>query len=130
MPGQRGKRRRSSAKYFERQGYCRDEFLETEANGAIEELRKEGLALLTVSCSCEYYSEIFRADKICIRMFLEELKATSMALSFDYVRGNDIVARGAQMVAVKAHNLEHRNISFPKSLLLAIQRYSAVQTTQ
>jgi acyl-CoA thioesterase FadM len=112
------------AKYFERQGYCRDRFLETEARGAIDELRERGLALVTVNCACEYYSEVSRSDKICIRMYLEALKTSSLELSFDYVRGSDLVARGAQLVALKAHNHEHANISFPKSLLLAIQRYS------
>jgi acyl-CoA thioesterase FadM len=111
------------AKYFERQGYCRDKFLETEAHGAVDELRDAGHALVTVNCSCEYYSEIFRSDKIHIRMYLEALKATSLALSFDYVRGSDVVARGAQVVAVTGHNPKH----FPKSLLLALQRYSRGQ---
>jgi enediyne polyketide synthase len=115
------------AKYFERQGYCRDKFLETEAHGAIDELRDAGLALVTANCSCEYYSEIFRSDKVHIRMYLEALKATSLALSFDYVRGSNVVARGAQVVAVTAHTPEHRNVSFPKSLLLALQRYSVGQ---
>jgi enediyne core biosynthesis thioesterase len=62
-----------------------------------------GLLLVTVRCSCNYFAEIFAFDEILIRMRLSELTQNRITMTFDYARrdgaGEQIVARGEQQIA-------------------------------
>lgn len=84
------------------QGRCREMFLRAHAPGIIRELQ-QGLALVTVRCSCEYYDEVFAFDEILVRMRLEAVEQNRIRMAFDYLKTADgagtLIARGAQEVA-------------------------------
>ena len=84
------------------QGRCREMFLREHAPDVIEEL-SHGLALATVSCSCEYFAELMAFDEVIIRMRLAELVQNRVRMVFEYWRSKDgheeLVARGEQQIA-------------------------------
>jgi enediyne biosynthesis thioesterase len=80
------------------QGRCREMFLRERAPSILPELAA-GLALVTLSCSCEYLDEIFAFDQITVRMTLAALTQSRMTLRFEYLRGGSLVARGEQQIA-------------------------------
>jgi enediyne biosynthesis thioesterase len=84
------------------QGHCRELFLRAHAPGVIDAL-EDGLALVTLSCSCEYFAELRAFDRVVVRMRLRELQQNRIVMGFDYVRAHDgaeePVARGTQEVA-------------------------------
>lgn len=80
------------------QGRCRELFLREHAPEVMGELSR-GLSLATVSCSCEYFAELAAFDEIIVQMRLAELVQNRMRLSFDYWRGQELVARGEQQIA-------------------------------
>ena len=84
------------------QGHCREMFLRDHAPGLLQQLR-EGLALVTLECSCQYYAELFAFDEISVRMSLGELIQNRIVVKFEYWRTNEgnplLVARGQQRVA-------------------------------
>lgn len=84
------------------QGRCRELFLREHAPDVIDQLRR-GLSLATVSCSCEYFSELLAFDEISVRLRLADLVQNRMRLAFEYWRlgpaGEELVARGEQQVA-------------------------------
>lgn len=84
------------------QGLCREMFLREHAPGVLGEL-KNGLLLVTVRCSCEYFSELFALDEIIIRMTLAGVTQTRVGMAFEYVRAigstEELVARGEQQIA-------------------------------
>lgn len=84
------------------QGICREMFIREHARALLAELAN-GLMLVTVRCSCDYFAEIFAFDEIIIRMRLFELTQSRIIMSFEYARsdaaGEKIVARGEQQIA-------------------------------
>jgi len=84
------------------QGRCREMFLRVHAPGILKEF-EQGLALVTVRCSCDYYDEVFAFDEILVQMRLEAVQQNRVRLAFDYLRTKDgastLIARGAQEVA-------------------------------
>jgi acyl-CoA thioesterase FadM len=59
------------ANHIRWQGLCREMFIREHAPGILDEL-KQGLLLVTIRCSCEYYAELFAFDEIAIRMRLAD----------------------------------------------------------
>jgi enediyne core biosynthesis thioesterase len=85
------------------QGRCREMFLRDHAPEILEELR-DGLALATVRCSCDYLAELEAFDEIVLRMRLGGVVQNRITLSFEYWRqksgeSEELVARGEQVVA-------------------------------
>jgi len=80
------------------QGRCRESFLSERVPQIVQWFR-DGLRLVTVRCSCEYFSDLYPLDRIVIRMSLKDLSRARMVLGFDYVRGEETVARGEQEIA-------------------------------
>ncbi len=80
------------------QGRCREMFLHDHAPEILEELARD-LALATVRCSCEYLAELEAFDEIVVRMRLGGVVQNRITLSFEYWRGEELVARGEQVVA-------------------------------
>lgn len=84
------------------QGRCRELFLRDHAPDVIDELSK-GLALATVRCACEYFSELTAFDMVAVRMRLVELVQNRITLGFEYWRVKDgqeeLIARGEQQIA-------------------------------
>ncbi|NES69329.1 MAG: acyl-CoA thioesterase, partial [Okeania sp. SIO2D1] len=90
------------ANYVRWQGRCREMFLRDNAPEVLAEL-SQGLALATVSVSCEYYSELFAFDRVAIRMRLKSVTQNRITMLFEYWRitdqGEEMVAKGEQQTA-------------------------------
>ncbi len=88
--------------YLRWQGHCRERFLIEHAPGVLRALR-DGLALVTVSCQCDYFDELYAADTVEVRMALGGIEANQVRMAFDYYRHEDavarLVARGTQTIA-------------------------------
>jgi enediyne biosynthesis thioesterase len=80
------------------QGRCREMFLRDHAPSVLAELSK-GLALVTTHCSCDYLEELLAFDEVSVRMSLAAMAQSRLTLSFDYWRGETLIARGTQQVA-------------------------------
>lgn len=90
------------ANHLRWQGRCRELFLRDNAPEVLAELGN-GLALVTMQCSCEYLAELSAFDEITIRMRLGAMTQNKMTLLFEYWRDTgerqELVARGEQRVA-------------------------------
>lgn len=111
------------------QGRCRELFLREHAPELVDALR-EGLALVTVRCSCEYLEELAAFDEIAVRMRLGAFAQGRMTLRFDYVkllrRGERLVARGEQEVAcMRREGGRLVSTAWPAALASALGAYGA-----
>jgi enediyne biosynthesis thioesterase len=100
------------AHYLHWQGHCRENFLADHAPGLLVSLG-EGLALVTVDCSAEFFGESRAFDQIEVHMVLERVTGNRVWMCFDYLRTapgpTELLARGRQTVACMrrgAHGLE------------------------
>jgi len=87
--------------YLSWQGECRERFLARYAPGVVKRLTTD-LALVTISCSCEYFCELFLFDVVSIRMSLAGMDSNRVTMAFSYYRTNrgaaQLLARGQQVV--------------------------------
>ena len=87
------------ANYFVWQGKCREAFLAKYAPQVLEDFAA-GHGMITKESSCVFFNESFAFDKLLIRMSLEKINRTSIAMSFDYYRDGDgdltLLAQGKQ----------------------------------
>ncbi|HYN82329.1 MAG TPA: acyl-CoA thioesterase [Gemmatimonadaceae bacterium] len=90
------------AHYIRWQGHCRELFIRERAPTLLGQL-SSGLALVTVRCACEYFSELLPFDDVSIRMSLGAIDRNRLLLRFEYVRlsgpNPGLVASGEQEVA-------------------------------
>jgi enediyne biosynthesis thioesterase len=110
------------------QGRCREMFLHDHAPGILDEL-KQGLALATVRCSCDYFVELEAFDELLIRMRLGEVVQNRITLRFEYYRlngtGEELIARGEQQVAcMRRQGHETVPTPIPPALREALRPYS------
>lgn len=87
------------AHYLHWQGHCREDFLAEHAPGVLRDVRSGELALATVSCSMEYYAECYALDQIEIGMTLRGSRGNRVEMNYEFRRGGQLVARGAQSVS-------------------------------
>jgi len=113
------------------QGRAREMFLREYAPDVLDELSR-GLALATVRCSCEYYSELYAFDEILIRMHLRDLVQNRITMQYEYWRLKDgreeLVARGEQQIACMQREEQSGALlpsPIPDSLRKALRAYSA-----
>ncbi|MFE3450357.1 acyl-CoA thioesterase [Nonomuraea sp. NPDC059194] len=116
------------ANYLMWQGACRERFLAAHAPGVVQRLAVD-LALVTVSCSCEYFAELVAFDQVSVRMSLRSIEFNRIAMAFDYFRLNSgpgqLVARGAQTVAcMKRVDGELVSVDVPHELFQALEAYA------
>jgi enediyne biosynthesis thioesterase len=114
-------------RHLEWQGRCREMFLLEFAPETLELLRN-GWALMTVRCSCEYYVELFAFDEISVRMRLASLSQNRVTMQFEYVRlrdgREDLTARGEQQVASMRRDGDRMVAApFPPGMREALERY-------
>lgn len=110
------------------QGRCREMFLHDYAPGILDDL-KQGLALATVRCSCDYFAELEAFDELLIRMRLGEVVQNRITLRFEYYRlngqGEELIARGEQQVAcMRRQGPETVPTPIPAELREALKPYS------
>lgn len=109
------------------QGRCREMFLRDHAPGLLAQLA-DGLCLVTVSCSCDYISELMPFDEVAVRMCLGEIRQNHILMHFDYVRlgakGEEAVAHGRQRIAVmRRRGVEVVPEPVPRELAVALEAY-------
>jgi enediyne biosynthesis thioesterase len=107
------------------QGHCRELFIRDRAPGVLAELA-DGLALVTTRCSCEYYAELRAFDRVVVRMSLAELSPSRIRMRFDYLREDEVIARGEQEVAcLRRHGEAYEPVLVPAELRSALSAYAA-----
>jgi enediyne core biosynthesis thioesterase len=114
--------------YLAWQGSCRERFLREHVPGILAQLR-DGLALVTVSCQCEYLAELVAFDEIAIRMKLVEAVQNHINLRFDYMRiradSQELIAVGHQRIAcMRRDGARLVPTPIPDALQAALERYS------
>lgn len=87
------------AHFLHWQGHCREHFLAQHAPTVLSAIQRGELAMVTVSCSMNYYAECFALDPIGVAMTLRMCSGNRLAMDFEFRRGSDLAARGAQTVA-------------------------------
>jgi enediyne biosynthesis thioesterase len=103
------------------QGRCREMFLRDLAPSMLDELRN-GLALVTVHCSCDYLDELLPFDEVIIRMTLGAIAQSRLTMNFEYFRGDRLVARGTQQVAcMRRCNGVMTSTAIPAALRAALE---------
>lgn len=114
--------------YLRWQGQCREMFLREHAPEILTDLAN-GLKIFTISCSCEYMSEVTAFQEVSIRLYLEELTQTQIAFAFGYVRvdgsAEQQVARGSQrVVCMRAADGEMQPARVPEALRAALSPFA------
>jgi enediyne core biosynthesis thioesterase len=109
------------------QGRCREMFLRDHAPAVLKDL-EQGLALVTVRCSCDYAAELLAFDRIVVQMRLGAFKQNRITLLFEYWRQQaptpELIARGEQQVACMRREGERMlPTSIPTALQAALQQY-------
>ena len=117
------------ANYILWQGRCREMFLLDRVPEIIKEL-SEGLALVTVRVSCDYFSELYAFDKVTIRMRLDSITQNRVTMLFEYWRitdeGEELVAKGEQQAASMRREGEKTvPTPIPEGLREALRLYEA-----
>ena len=117
------------ANHISWQGRCREMFLRENVPEILKEF-SNGLALVTLRVSCEYFREVLAFDGLMIRMRLAEFSQHRMLLSFEYWRkaesGEELVARGEQELACMRRSeplAEFEPAIWPESMREALRPY-------
>lgn len=116
------------AHFFHWQGHCRERFLADHAPGVLAALN-QGLALVTVDCSAEFYAEGRALDRVEVQMVLERLAENRITMGFDYLRTwpepAELLARGRQTVACMRRDGNRLDPApVPEELREALTRYA------
>lgn len=115
--------------YLEWQGRCREMFLHRHAPEVLKEIQAGTLALVTVSCSCDYLAELQAFDELSIRMTLEAHGHDWASMRFDYWRMAPdtpiLIASGLQRIASRFRGPKGlAETPLPDSLLSALQPFA------
>ncbi|MFI6319957.1 acyl-CoA thioesterase [Nonomuraea sp. NPDC050556] len=110
------------------QGHARERFLAEHAPGVVRDL-SDGLALVTVSCNCDFFAELFALDTVEVRMRLAAVEETRVSMSFAYFRVADglpeLVARGGQTIGCARRTPAGvEPVPVPAELLDALRPYA------
>jgi enediyne biosynthesis thioesterase len=106
------------------QGRCREMFLREHAPSVLREL-KEGLRLVTLSVSCEYFIQLNPFDEVAIEMRLACLRQHRIGLDFDYRVQNELVAQGKHEVAcMRLLDGRLTPVKPPTAMLSALEAYT------
>ncbi|NYH77678.1 enediyne biosynthesis thioesterase [Actinopolyspora biskrensis] len=115
--------------YLRWQGQCREHFLVDHAPGVLRALRAD-LAMVTLSCHCDFFSELYAADTVELRMTLEGMDETTVSMGFDYYRlagSAELVARGTQTIGCTSRSAgNQRTVPVPEELRAALEPYEKV----
>lgn len=122
------------AKYLSWQGECRERFLADHAPGVIAMLSAD-LVLVTLSCSCQFLSELRALDRVSIRMSLRNVTSNTVAMTFEYYLVGAgparLVARGDQAIAcMRRAGSGLVPLDIPDELGAALERYGAERSAR
>ena len=110
------------------QGRCREMFLRDHAPGIVRLLESGKLALVTVSCGCEYYDELKAFDEVTVIMYLEGINQNRISMTFKYLKniheGDKVIAKGTQAVAcMERSNYQLIPVEIPEELKIALNKF-------
>ena len=122
------------ASYVVWQGACRERFIAERSPGLVARFDQD-LALVTVSCSCEFLAELCTFDRVSVRMSLSDIMANQVSMDFAYYRVNggppQLVARGNQTVACMARKDGGLvPLDVPAELRIALEPYGLDSLTR
>ncbi|TCP24478.1 enediyne biosynthesis thioesterase [Scopulibacillus darangshiensis] len=91
------------ANYIKWQGRCREIFLQQYVPNILKEI-DNGLSLVTMNVSCDFFKELFAFDKVLIKMYLKEYVQNRVTMEFEYWKVADnhfeeLIAKGNQQIA-------------------------------
>jgi enediyne polyketide synthase len=114
--------------HVEWQGRCREMFLKAHAPDVLPELESGQLALVTVSCSCEYEAELRAFDEVSVRMRMEALGNDWVTMSFEYWCAQSFtevrIAKGLQKIAARRRTSTGLQPTLlPESMVIAFKAY-------
>jgi len=89
------------ANYIKWQGICRERFLQEKSPGVLQDIQ-DGLALVTLSCSCNYFGELLAFDKVLVCMYLVHVQQNKVKMRFEYLKINE---EKNQLVAEGLHEI-------------------------
>lgn len=111
------------------QGRAREMFLRDHAPQILTEL-EHGLALVTLSCSCQYFEELRAFDEVIVSMSLDAISQNRITMRFDYWRQGvprQLVARGSQEVAcMRRHGKDLVPAPVPEPLQEALEAFAGI----
>jgi enediyne core biosynthesis thioesterase len=114
------------AHYLHWQGHSRERFLAEHAPGVLKQVSVGELALVTVSCSMEFFAECFALERIEVDMTLRERGTNRIVMDFAFRRADVLIATGTQTVACMRREGERMvPIPVPDELRLALDGYAA-----
>lgn len=87
--------------YLKWQGICRERFLQEKAPGVLKDIQN-GLALVTLSCSCNYRSELLAFDQVLVCMYLVAVQQHKLKMRFEYLK---LSPEGEQLMAEGTHEI-------------------------
>jgi enediyne biosynthesis thioesterase len=112
------------AHYLHWQGHCRERFLAEHAPAALKAVLSGELALATVSCAMDYYTECLALDEVEIVMTLHSHGGNRIVMEFDFRREDQLVARGTQTVAcLRRTEAGVEPVDIPPDLAGALRSY-------
>lgn len=118
------------AHYLHWQGHCREAFLAEHAPGVLHDVRVGALAMATVSCSMEYFVEVFALDVIEVGMTLRGSRANRVEMDYAFRRDGRLVARGQQTVScLRRTENGALPVRVPEELARALASYDAKAMT-
>lgn len=118
------------AHYLRWQGHCREAFLGEHAPDTIEALLRGDLALVTVSCALDFFSECFAGDVVDVAMRLHRVAGNRIEMRFSYHREGSTVATGRQVVACMRREADGLvPAPVPERLLEALRAYDSDRST-
>ncbi|TVT61479.1 acyl-CoA thioesterase [Amycolatopsis rhizosphaerae] len=118
------------AHYLHWQGHCREAFLADHAPGVLHDVCAGELVMVTVSCSMEYFAEVFALDVIEIGMTLSGSRGNRVEMDYEFRREGRLVARGQQAVScLRRTENGVLPIRVPDELSRALSSYGVKATT-
>jgi enediyne biosynthesis thioesterase len=114
------------ARFISWQGRCRELFLRDHAPAVLDELAGD-LRLVTTHVSCHYFAELRALDRVVVRMTLARIAQGRVAMRFEYLSDDQLVARGTQEIAcLRAAGDTYIPVPVPEPLRAALSPYQEV----
>lgn len=111
--------------YFVWQGKCREAFLRRFAPQVLDDF-KAGWGMITKEASCVFHTEAFAFEDVAVRISVEKLTRTAVAMAFDFYRvdGEDMILLAQGKQTAMWISPEHRLAMMPDYLYRAIADFA------
>ena len=76
------------AHFLSWQGKCREMFIKEKVPGLLELIERNELSMVTINCSCEFFSELRAFDEVVVTMQLVSITQNRIKMSFSYLKKN------------------------------------------